>query len=66
MIRQLKFDDHEYSAFFVCRNPIEKMLSVYDHFKWHLNKNKDSGSLKKDAKYYTWPEFVNVVARLKG
>ena len=25
--------NHEHSAFFVCRNPVEKMLSSYEHFQ---------------------------------
>ena len=29
IIKSLTEEDHKYTAFFVCRNPIEKLLSVY-------------------------------------
>ena len=29
IIQYLQYREHEYTAFFVCRNPIEKLLSVY-------------------------------------
>ena len=33
VIKSLKFTHHEYLSFFVCRNPIEKLLSVYKYMK---------------------------------
>ena len=32
IIRSLK-TDHEYLSFFVCRNPVEKLVSVYKYMK---------------------------------
>ena len=32
-VEELQQRDHEHSAFFVCRNPVEKMLSSYEHFQ---------------------------------
>ena len=32
-VKELRSGDHAYTAFFVCRNPVEKMLSVWDHFR---------------------------------
>ena len=29
IIESLREEDHEYTSFFVCRDPIEKLLSVY-------------------------------------
>ena len=33
VLRSLKSADHEYLSFFVCRNPIEKLVSVYKYMK---------------------------------
>ena len=33
IIRSLKYEDHEYLSFFVCRNPVEKLVSVYKYMK---------------------------------
>ena len=30
-MRTAKEETHEYTAFFVCRNPVEKLLSVYQY-----------------------------------
>ena len=32
-VEELQQRNHEHSAFFVCRNPVEKMLSSYEHFQ---------------------------------
>ena len=33
IIRSLKNVEHEYLSFFVCRNPVEKLVSVYKYMK---------------------------------
>ena len=33
IIRSLKNAEHEYPSFFVCRNPVEKLVSVYKYMK---------------------------------
>jgi hypothetical protein len=33
IIRSLKKAEHEYLSFFVCRNPVEKLVSVYKYMK---------------------------------
>ena len=62
-VKELRSGDHAYTAFFVCRNPVEKMLSVWDHFRWHIANNKERGVLGARVTFYTWREFVTVVAR---
>ena len=62
-VKELRSGDHTYTAFFVCRNPVEKMLSVWDHFRWHIANNKERGVLGARVTFYTWREFVTVVAR---
>ena len=64
-IHQLKSADHDYTAFFGCRNPVEKLLSIFDHFLARIKVNKSKGKLLPDAKFYDWTEFVHVVARYK-
>ena len=31
IIDSVRAEQHEYTAFFVCRNPVEKLLSVYHY-----------------------------------
>ena len=62
-VKELRSGNHAYTAFFVCRNPVEKMLSVWDHFRWHIANNKERGVLGTRVSFYTWREFVTVVAR---
>ena len=33
IIRSLKNAEHEYLSFFVCRNPVEKLVSVFKYMK---------------------------------
>ena len=33
IIRSLKNPSHEYLSFFVCRNPVEKLVSVFKYMK---------------------------------
>ena len=32
-VASLRTRDHEYLAFFVCRNPVSRLLSVYNYMK---------------------------------
>ena len=47
------------------RNPVEKMLSAYDHFLDRLSVNKKKGRLDKKEEFYTWSEFVHFLATKK-
>ena len=31
LINSLKFEQHQYFSFFVCRNPVDKLVSVYNY-----------------------------------
>ena len=44
------------------RNPVEKMLSAYDHFLDRLSVNKKKGKLNKNEEFYTWSGFVHFLA----
>ena len=59
MLESLKNEDHEYMSFFVCRNPVEKLLSIFEmkgeHFLFHQGK----GRLGEQRKFFTWPEILS-------
>ena len=47
------------------RNPVQKILSAYDHFLDRLEKNKMKGRLDKKEEFYSWSEFVHFLAANK-
>ena len=47
------------------RNPVQKILSAYDHFLDRLEKNKKKGRLDKKEEFYSWSEFVHFLATNK-
>ena len=40
VIRALQNPQHEYLSFLVCRNPVEKLLSVYNFMRYQVLHNK--------------------------
>ena len=56
-IARLETDpDHDFLAFFVCRNPVAQMLSVFGH---HKSKHEVHN---KEAPFLSWEEVVRVMA----
>ena len=56
-IARLEADpDHDFLAFFVCRNPVAQMLSVFGH---HKSKHEVHN---KEAPFLSWEEVVRVMA----
>ena len=45
-------------SFFVCRNPIEKLLSLYDMKKEQHRLRKGKGQRLEE--FLTWPEILSV------
>ena len=37
--------------------------SLQIYFRWHIDNNKERGVLGARVSFYTWREFVTVVAR---
>merc|ERR1711892_211765 len=56
VLRSLKNPDHEYLSFFVCRNPIEKLVSVYKYMKV-LKNRPDFG----EGSHPTWEKYIRAV-----
>ena len=56
-IKSLRNSEHEYASFFVCRNPVDKLLSLY---KMAQEKNADRFK-KKTVHCPTWEEFITSV-----
>ena len=51
ILRSLEEADHEYFAFFVCRNPIERLKSLYSY-------SLDLGRFKKGQKPKNLKDFI--------
>jgi len=68
IIESLRDEDHEYTAFFVCRNPIEKLLSVY-YYMMDLRREHNPAVFNMPGrvdfarkKPVLWRQFVHLVA----
>lgn len=51
ILQSLEQPDHDYFAFFVCRNPIERLKSLYSY-------SLDLGRFKKNSKPKNFKDFV--------
>ena len=67
VIRSLHNPDHDYLSVVVCRNPVEKLLSVYNFMRYQVLKNKKNMAKANPPswqRYFrrasppSWPEFV--------
>ena len=56
ILKSLKNESHEYFAFFVCRNPIEKLKSLYSY-------SLDLNRFKKGEKPQNFRDFIVQVFR---
>ena len=57
MIENLKYKDHQFMSFFVCRNPIEKLLSVFDMKK---EQHRLEGGEGDQGDFLTWPQILSL------
>jgi len=56
VLKSLKSPSHEYLSFFVCRNPIEKLVSVYNYMKV-LKNRPDFG----EGRHPSWEKYIRSV-----
>ena len=66
VIQRLKVDsNHEFLSFFVCRNPVAHMLSVYNHLKLMVETGKfvKFHGAKHEVKMFpTWEEYLKILS----
>ena len=60
VIEQLKTKDHEYMSFFVCRNPIEKLLSAFDMKREQFALTKSRGIFLSMEEFFSWPQVLSL------
>ena len=75
-IKSLREPDHHYISLFVCRNPVEKLLSVYNFMRYQVLEN-EKNMMRKNMrnknppdwqKYFprnsppSWEEFLTKIA----
>ena len=58
IIQSLTDKDHDYMSFFVCRNPIEKLLSIFDMKKEQHRLRLGKG--KRLEEFLAWPELLSL------
>ena len=65
VINSIKPKDHDYLSFFVCRNPVEKLLSVYKYMVDMSKADSDSflerPDFPKNGTPPIWEEFIHLV-----
>ena len=71
VIRSLDSPHHEYLSFLVCRNPVEKLLSVYNFMRYQVLHNKKNRAKTNPPSWQTyfprksppsWPQFITRLA----
>ena len=62
IIESLKFEDHNYTSFFVCRNPVDKLLSIFD-MKAEQHATLQSRFRKVRNTFLTWPQLLSKWSR---
>ena len=66
IIRSILAPEHDYLSFFVCRNPIEKLQSVYKYMVDMASADSDSflerPDFPKGGTPPTWEKFIYLVA----
>ena len=59
IINSLKNKEHEYLSFFVCRNPVDKLLSIFNMKTEHFQRSVRRGVFSESRKYFTWPQILS-------
>ena len=71
-IKSLRDPAHDYISLIVCRNPVEKLLSVYNFMKYQVLKNEKNMKKKNPPewqKYFNknnlpnWKQFLEKLSR---
>ena len=66
LIHYLRLPEHDYLSFFICRNPVEKLLSVYKYMVDMANSDSKSfverPDFPKGGEPPTWEKFIFLVA----
>ena len=61
-INSLKSENHKYLSFFVCRNPVEKLLSVYNFMLYQTRIKKKIFEKFPRKNPPTWEQYIHLVA----
>ena len=61
-IKSLKSENHKYLSFFVCRNPVEKLLSVYNFMLYQTRIKKKIFEKFPRKNPPTWEQYIHLVA----
>ena len=61
-INSLRNSDHKHVAFFVCRNPVEKLLSVYNFMLYQVRVKKKIFAKFPRSDPPSWEEYLHLVA----
>ena len=62
IIKSLKFEDHDYTSFFVCRNPVDKLLSIFDmKAEHHATLKTRKKRVRKE--FFSWPQLLSKWSR---
>ena len=62
-IQSLKSADHDYFSFFVCRNPVEKLLSVYNFMLYQTQQNGKIFKKFPGKNPPSWEKYISLVAK---
>ena len=57
-INSLRSPDHEFLSFFVCRNPVEKLLSVYNFLLYQTQENGKIFAKFPRKNPPSWSEYI--------
>lgn len=61
-INSLRSADHDLLSFFVCRNPVEKLLSVYNFLLYQTQENGKTFAKFPTKNPPSWEEYISKVA----
>ena len=63
-INSLRSPEHKYVSFFVCRNPIEKLQSVYNFFLYQTQVKKKNFRKFPRSSLPSWSEYISRVSNM--
>ena len=64
LVHQLRTNSsHDFVSFFVCRNPVDHLLSTFGHHKSKFAVKKERNIPTGIKQYYSWSEFLRIIIR---
>ena len=52
---------HDYISFFVCRNPVDHLISTYGHYQDKILTNPQRYESKFWSGFYSWDDFLQLI-----